>query len=209
MRQAEKTQITRDRILAAALEEFGQKSYADASVNSICALGHIPKGLFYHNYKSKDALYLECVKLCYHQMVAYMKERCPQSGDVKERLRQFLLIRQAFFEENPGFSNIFFNAVLQPPGHLVKDLTDLRTDFNGYLTQSYLQILQQLPLRKGVTPGMALEYFLGVCEVFNGYFRKQAEQAGDYHTLIHDHEDKLSWVFDVMLYGIAAQDSPD
>ena len=44
MRKQEKTQKTKERILAAALEEFGRKSYDAASVNSICRRGRFPKG---------------------------------------------------------------------------------------------------------------------------------------------------------------------
>ena len=51
MKKQEKTQKTKERILAAALEEFGSKSYDAASVNSICEAGQIPKGLIYHNFK--------------------------------------------------------------------------------------------------------------------------------------------------------------
>lgn len=47
MKQQEKTQKTRERILAAALAEFGSKSYDAASINSICEAGGIPKGLLY------------------------------------------------------------------------------------------------------------------------------------------------------------------
>lgn len=50
---ARETQKTKERILAAALEEFGRKSYDAASVNSICEAGQIPKGLIYHNFKGK------------------------------------------------------------------------------------------------------------------------------------------------------------
>ena len=64
MKQQEKTQKTRERILAAALEEFGRKSYDAAAINSICEAGQIPKGLLYHNFKNKDQLYLACVALC-------------------------------------------------------------------------------------------------------------------------------------------------
>ena len=45
MKQQEKTQRTQERILAAALVEFGEKGYEAASINAICAESQIPKGL--------------------------------------------------------------------------------------------------------------------------------------------------------------------
>ena len=57
MRKETKTERTKERILAAAMDEFGSKGYAASSLNNICNAG-ISKGLLYHNFKSKDDLFL-------------------------------------------------------------------------------------------------------------------------------------------------------
>ena len=61
MKKEEKTELTKSKIFAAAIQEFGTNGYATGSVNNICKTG-INKGLVYHNFKDKDELYLECVK---------------------------------------------------------------------------------------------------------------------------------------------------
>lgn len=208
MKQQEKTQKTRERILAAALEEFGRKSYDAAAINSICEAGQIPKGLLYHNFKNKDQLYLACVALCYERMTAYMKAHAEDTGDARRALQSFLLTRQRFFAENPHLANIFFNTVLYPPRHLQQDLALLRRDFDAYLTQRYRAILAHLTLREGISTEMALDYFSAIQEMFNSYFQKRAQAEGDYHALIGDHEDKLSGMMDILLYGIA-RETPD
>ena len=53
MKKEEKTELTKKKILAAALQEFGTNGYRGASLNAICESG-IPKGLLYHNFKNKD-----------------------------------------------------------------------------------------------------------------------------------------------------------
>lgn len=208
MKQQEKTQKTRERILAAALEEFGRKSYDAAAINSICEAGQIPKGLLYHNFKNKDQLYLACVELCYERMTAYMKVNADTTGDARRALQSFLLTRQRFFAENPHLANIFFNTVLYPPHHLQPELALLRRDFEAYLMERYRAILDQLTLREGISTEMALEYFSAIQEMFNSYFQKRAQAEGDYHALIEDHEDKLSGMLDILLYGIA-RETPD
>ena len=208
MKQQEKTQKTRERILAAALEEFGRKSYDAAAINSICEAGQIPKGLLYHNFKNKDQLYLACVALCYERMTAYMKENAAEGADARQSMQNFLLTRQRFFAENPHLANIFFNTVLYPPRHLQPELALLRRDFEAYLMERYRAILDQLTLREGISTEMALEYFSAIQEMFNSYFQKRAQAEGDYHALIEDHEDKLSGMLDILLYGIA-RETPD
>ena len=46
MTREEKTKLTRERIIAASIDEFGSKGYAMASVNNVCDAG-IAKGLIY------------------------------------------------------------------------------------------------------------------------------------------------------------------
>lgn len=152
MKQQEKTQKTRERILAAALTEFGSKSYEAASVNSICEAGQVSKGLLYHNFKSKDELYLHCVGVCYDRMTACMKEHASQSRNPRERLQNFLMVRQQFFAENPGLANIFFNTVLYPPRQLTEELALLRRDFDAYLEEEYAQSWHRFLCGMGFQP---------------------------------------------------------
>ena len=62
MKQREKTELTVQRILSAAIAEFGVNGYAGGAVNNICKAG-INKGLIYHNFKGKDELYLTCLHI--------------------------------------------------------------------------------------------------------------------------------------------------
>ena len=206
MKQQEKSQKTRERILAAALTEFGRKSYEAASVNSICEAGQVSKGLLYHNFKSKDELYLHCVGVCYDRMTACMKEHASQSRNPRERLQNFLMVRQQFFAENPGLANIFFNTVLYPPRQLTEELALLRRDFDAYLEEEYRSILAQISLRDGISADMALEYFALVQEMFNGYHRRYLERGEEIEYRAGMHEEKLVGMVEVLLYGIAEKE---
>ena len=62
MKQEQRAQMTRDRIMKAAMEVFGTRGYDGGTVGEICRQG-INKGLVYHYYESKDALYLECLRV--------------------------------------------------------------------------------------------------------------------------------------------------
>ena len=70
MKKEEKTEITKCKILAAAIQEFGANGYAAGSVNNICKTG-INKGLIYHNYKDKDELYLVCVQTSCEDLIGF------------------------------------------------------------------------------------------------------------------------------------------
>lgn len=75
MKQEERTSLTRERIIKAAMQEFGTKGYAGTTLNAICSEGGISKGLFYHNFSGKNALYLACVSQCFASLMAYLREK--------------------------------------------------------------------------------------------------------------------------------------
>lgn len=52
----------RDDIFNAAVNEFGEYSYADASVNRIIKASGTSKGTFYHYFPDKKALYLSIIQ---------------------------------------------------------------------------------------------------------------------------------------------------
>ena len=53
MKQTERSELTRKKILAAALSEFGSRGYAGVMINEICAL--LSKTVEYHVHLSKWA----------------------------------------------------------------------------------------------------------------------------------------------------------
>ena len=75
MKQAEKNRKSRDLILKHAFAEFAGNGYAGSSLNLICARGEISKGLLYHYYPNKDALYLACVQKLFDEMTAFLSGR--------------------------------------------------------------------------------------------------------------------------------------
>lgn len=206
MRKEEKTRRTYEKILSAAIVEFGTKSYDSASLTTLCNENQISKGLIYHNFKNKDELYLKCVEVCFEEMTAYLKSTDYRAESVRESMDNLWRIRQQFFKENPYYCNIFFYTVLQPPDHLKKEIQALRQAYDEYYVNCLRELLQQLRLRDGIGIEAALEYFTIFLEMYNGYFQSKSGEKDDIHALMEDHEGKLSRIMDLMLYGIAKKE---
>lgn len=128
MKQEEKTRKTRERILAAAMVEFGTKSYETASLTAICEKDQLSKGLLYHNFKGKDALYLACVSRCYEEMTACFTSQTLDFTDASGALGQLMAQRQQFFQSHPYCANIFFGTILHPPEHLRREIEEIRQE---------------------------------------------------------------------------------
>lgn len=206
MRKEEKTRLTYERILSAAIIEFGTKNYDSASLTALCNENQISKGLLYHNFKNKDDLYLKCVELCFQKMTAYFKERAYEGENVQEGMRKLFGIRERFFKENPHYCHIFFNAVIQPPEHLREEIHALRQQYDAFYTECFKNLLQHVELRDEITPEAAMQYFMIFLEMYNGYFQSRFGKE-DIQTLMEDHEGNLSKILDIMLYGVAKEES--
>lgn len=197
MKQEKKTELTKEKIIKAAIEEFGTQGYAGASLNTICNAG-ISKGLLYHNFKNKDAIYLACVKRCFCELTDYLKQQ-----DIGADFQKYMSARLFYFNEHEKHAHIFFEALLQPSVHLQKQIAELRTDFDMLNRELYQKILLTVTLRSGVTEKEALSYFTLMQTMFNGYFSSPAYRELSFSDRMIAHEKNLSKLLDFMLYGIA------
>ncbi|MCI2058779.1 MAG: TetR/AcrR family transcriptional regulator [Oscillibacter sp.] len=197
MKKEEKTRHTREKILTAAMEEFGTNGYAGASLNNICCRG-IAKGLLYHNFESRDALYLACVGETFRALTEYL-----QKAEIGNSLRRYMDARVEFFRSRPLSAHVFFESVLQPPEALRDEILAQRRDFDALNETLYRAMLDSLSLRSGVTREDAMTYFSMMQTMFNGYFSSPAFRALPLSDCMAVHEKGLSRLLDYMLYGIA------
>lgn len=197
MKQTEKTGLTVSRILDAATLEFGRNGYVGGTVNNICKSG-INKGLIYHNFRDKDALYLACLKRACEKLLALIEE----SGAGTELL-QYMKIRMRFFEESPEEAHIFFEALLQPQEKLLQSIRQILQPIEEINESIYRRTLSSVRLRDGITQEDALRYFRQMQRMFNAYFGSPAYRSRALDEQIREHETNLPKLLDFMLYGIA------
>lgn len=168
MTQKERQERSKKEILQAAMEEFGSHNYADVTMEQICVNHGISKGMMYHYYANKDELFLLCVKEMFRQLeeqVAHDMAKLAQQP-VMERVRNFLLIREYFFQLHPHLKLIFENALFRTPKHLADDIQQLRRPLAERNRQFFEQVILQLPLREGISAQEAMHYFEGMEYIF-------------------------------------------
>lgn len=200
MKREDMSKAMRLKIIESALQEFNEKSYEKASLNHICQIGNISKGIIYHYFKDKDELYLECVKICFEKMMEHYASR--QDYDMET----YMHYRIAFFKEYPHLRGIFFNTILRTPQHLKNEVSLIKKDFQELNIQVFKNVLSQVSLRDNITYQAALEYYSIMQNSFNDYFCQKIEEGMEFDEIIHQHEEFLLKWFDMMLYGIARKE---
>ena len=109
MNQEEKTRKTREKIMSAAMHEFASNGYAGASINTICQSGGISKGNLYHQFPSKEELYIACVREAFRSLTDFLKMNLPNQEITPELYFQ---VRSDYFRDHPLEGGVFCNAVL-------------------------------------------------------------------------------------------------
>lgn len=76
MNKTEEKALTRNKMIEAAIVEFGLHGYEGASTNQICAGASISKGLLYHYFKSKENLFEETLRYCMEDFHRAEQDAC-------------------------------------------------------------------------------------------------------------------------------------
>ena len=198
MNREEKNQQTRRRILDGALEEFSRQGYGGSSVNRICAAQNISKGIVYHYFDTKDALFLACVEECFRQLTDFIRARMqPEQGTPEQRLGHYFDARWAFFREHPVYQRIFCEAVVTPPAHLSDGIRRRKQAFDALNTEILEQLLSSVPLRPDITKAEAAEVFRQFQDFVNAHHSGDLQGAG-----FEAREQECRRILNILFYGV-------
>lgn len=202
MKQTEKSQRSYDKIVEAAMEAFGTTPYEATSVTGICKQYQISKGLMYHHFASKEALYLACLEKCFEDLELFMEELNYDGKQIEVGLRLLIDRRNVFFDQHPFHSYLFLQTILQQPPTLLQAIQQIKSRFDE-LNHNYFQgLLAEATLKPGLTTEEALDYFHRLVEMFQTYYQTQTKSETTSWRLLQERDEKLYEMLNIMLYGI-------
>lgn len=191
MKREEKTALSRQRILSAAMKEFSEKGYDGASLNTVCAEHNISKGIIYHYFKDKDELYISCVKECFDKLTACLRG-VPSSlnGTIEDRISSYFDARLRFFADNPLYMGIFAGACFNPIAALNDKIAEAKKEFDELNVSVLTELLKSVPLRNGLSVEMVVEDFRLYMDYFN--LRFKAVKSGNLNPeeVLRQHEER-------------------
>jgi len=92
----------RDRIINAALEEFSINDFEKASTNMIVKKANVSKGLLYHYFSSKKALYDYLVEFVFITIGDSIKDKIDNmDSDFFERIKEIAIIKMNIMKVYP------------------------------------------------------------------------------------------------------------
>lgn len=198
MKREEKNQQTKRRIMEAALAEFSARGYGASSINTICAAQDISKGIVYHYFETKDALFLACVNECFQRLTEYIRDHMPQQDHAGDSLENYFAIRTKFFQSYPVYQRIFCEAVISPPAHLRGEIQRCKQDFDDLNIQILERLLMPLSLRQSFSKEEVIEIFRQFQDFINIRYQMSITEDQTFHA----HEEKCRQTLDILLYGV-------
>lgn len=192
LKQEEKSQQSKEKILRAALDEFGAKGYAGASLNTLLSDNGLSKGLVYHYFENKDQLYLACVSACFDALMVFLA-KMEHNESPMVMLHTYFETRTRFFKKNPMLERVFYDAILQPPSHLKGEIAQVHAAFDTFNRSLLQTVLGGLRLREGVSEEDGLYYFELMQNALHLQFRSE---TGLY-------EERAYQLMELLLYGLA------
>lgn len=124
--------IKKQKILDAALQEFAEYGYQQASTNRVVKKAGIGKGMLFYYFKSKKELYEYLIEYSLDIVVnEYLKQVDTGETDFIERLKQAAQVKMKAQLENKQVFNFLGSFVLakevEMPLHLQKKYAELNT----------------------------------------------------------------------------------
>lgn len=157
-------------------------------------------------YSSKDALFLLCVERTFAELKDYVEQHAEllDGQDTLNDIREYFLIREHFFQQNPREKMIFETAMLRPPKLLAEQIHQLRAPIRSMNREFLRRLVGKMPLRPGLDQEKATRYLESV-----GYFFQNVAscyyQSGKTGTDLHAVLEQAGEMLDLFLFGVLRQ----
>lgn len=127
MKQTEKSEISKNLILQAAMREFSNNGFQGASIRRICKESGITNGRLFHYFKNKTELYLACAESYFGMLGEYMAQFQLNAAEGFEQNALRLHAHwQNFWRIYPETDKLFIQLRINPPPEIAAELLAAR-----------------------------------------------------------------------------------
>ena len=168
-------------ICKVALEEFGEYTFEQASINRIVARAGIAKGSFYQYFEDKADLFLYLARLAGEAKAEYISPvmRNPEEHDFFTLLRELYVSGIRFATEHPEYEAISKNLFENTDGPLYRELVARNLPSAYQFFEALLEnAVAKGEVREDIDTRMLAYMLVPMNQRFVEYYMEQV--AGDY-----------------------------
>lgn len=176
-----------ERILNAALKEFAQKGYENASTNEIVKSAGISKGLLFHYFKNKKELYLFLYNHFADVMVEeFFNELDLSERDIFERMKTLMILKNKLMAKYPEVFDFMVAASMETAEEVKGHLNNTNTEL---IQESYSRLFENIDMtmfREGVDIKRAINIIMWTLQGFSNQELEKAKMLNQPH---HDFDE--------------------
>ncbi|MDD3168514.1 MAG: TetR/AcrR family transcriptional regulator [Eubacteriales bacterium] len=193
-------------LMEAALDEFSQKSYEDASLNNIIKNAGISKGTFYYHFQDKKALYLSLIQAIVDTKISFMETKLKDyagSSDLNlfDHFRMQVKFGLEFGKNYPEYYLLSMMFLKEKGNPIYYEAMAMRDDTSE---KYYDELLEKAMERGEFRDGVSLPFIKSVLGHlfirFNEIFDLKAADF-DLDGMLRNYEDLI----DFMQYGLTRE----
>lgn len=161
----------KQRIYQAALEEFVEHGFQNASTNRITQRAGISKGLLFHYFQNKKNLFLFVFDECVRQLTDLVTQKVTRlPDDLFERLLLFGRLKVEMYLEHPMEYRFIMNTWTKLPAGLEDDIIERqkKSQLNG--VSLLLEGIDTTRFRSEIDPKKAISFILLSLEALGNQF---------------------------------------
>jgi TetR/AcrR family transcriptional regulator len=153
----------RQRLLAAAAEEFSQHGYAGASIAAIAARAGVGKSTIFHHFESKDALYLAVIEAAAGEFARILDQVLDVERDEHDSLAEFQLAHLRHLFRNDKVASLVLRELRgEGPGETAGQVREVVAGNFQRLVDYLVAVRGRGRIRQDVDPQVAALTMLSV-----------------------------------------------
>lgn len=154
-------------ILDAALYTFGKLGYKKASANDIAAAAGISKGMIFHYFGSKKALYLYLVDFAGDLLYSAIDSEFDYSiTDFFDRITRAMEIKFSVIKKHPAALGFLGNVYFETVPEVADDLKTFLENGSAYSNNFVLNDADIVKFKESVEPALVLQIII---RMYKGY----------------------------------------
>lgn len=195
-----------NRILKAAIQEFGKKGYKQGSTNCICETLGVSKGIIFYYFKSKEQLFLEAVTLCMDEFYDYMNENFIKGTTPLEGIKGCCLARKNFFTNRIEYLRLFCEVLYRNSEVGTEIVAHLKKEYEKHTFHIIEKILEGVELNTKINREENIWMAVRLLEIIDlemvASYEEKKEKIPKSEELLERQMQKYEGYLEILLYGI-------
>jgi TetR/AcrR family transcriptional regulator len=198
----------RERVLSAAINEFADKNYNNASMNVVVKSAGISKGALFKYFKNKAGLFAFVYKMALARVKDYLRTVRDESAadDFFTRLQKVMLAGLDFIHAHPGLAAIYYRIVFTGDAPYKREIVaEVHGESLAFIESLISKGIERGELRSDLNPHLSAFLVEAVVDRFvhAHHGRFEGTRRSGAHALSKDAHGEIEKLVEILKNGMA------